>query len=80
MNKSDIISLVSIGLQAILVLVITPLSRRISKLEEHLESTRDKMDCNFLMCKHDGEIKGIKETLLEHQGKISRLEGRIHEP
>lgn len=76
MSTGDAISVLSVVVQCIMVLIISPIYRKITSIEEKLDRYRRTSDCESLMCRHDGEIKGIRAMLTDHEGRISKIEGQ----
>ena len=66
----------SLLLQAILIFVISPINKRIEKIENDESTLQGKETCNILMCKHDGELKRLNSAILKHEERISKIEGR----
>lgn len=67
---------VSLLLQAILIFVVSPINKRIEKIEKDESTLQGKETCNILMCKHDGELKRLNSAILKHEERISKIEGR----
>jgi len=78
MTIPDTTEIISLLVQLLMLAVVSPINRRISKIEEKLDSLRERKDCDAMMCKHDKELAGIGETILDHEKRISRLEGIGH--
>ena len=76
MSTGDAISALSLIVQCVMVLIISPIYRKITSIEEKLDHYRRIHDCESRMCRHDGEIKGIREMLTNHEGRISKIEGQ----
>ena len=66
----------SLLLQAILIFVLSPINKRIEKIEKDESTLQGKESCNILMCKHDGELKRLNSAILKHEERISKIEGR----
>ena len=78
MSTGDAISALSLIVQCVMVLIISPIYRKITSIEEKLDHYRRSSDCESLMCRHDGEIKSLRATLTHPEGRLSQLEGQTY--
>ena len=70
-----VIGILASLLQAICVGLLFHILGRLNSLADKMEDFITCDDCHNAMKIHDIELKAIGDTILKHEGRISKLEG-----